>query len=767
MHRVALTLLLSANTAQASDNTYRDKTPLFEYQTETKSTKKSYYSSDIVKIPVEANNKKLIDTQKGTLAFTFTPNLKFHTPHKSPHTSTLFKLGELDNDFKIILYHQPDKTYLEFRHDAAENCARSQCQRSVSTSLFEPSIVNSWRPGEPHHIIASWNFRTDNPEMDLYIDGRFAINQTKSPNIGYPNFNPRFIYINGDNHGNIQAEGIISDLRIFEDEFLSPPNKINEYINWRKGNGIREDHELNDSYTEITTPKDSRNTFLINYTTAPFQKVFEGSPVTLSNSEPIEFKMMKNECETRFFNLYSGFKSQLEIKVNITDLMGKTKSIMAKDIEVRTTHNWWQASNSGVMKTKLPSYTPELLVFDEVQFSDWMSNPKNLPDNQNNGIAHANINPGTSKQFSIRICLPQNAAAGSYIGEIFVKAQSEQSLRIPVKLTVADAILPKLSSIAAIYHESRFDISPHAANYVTANTYENQLKNIRQHGFNGLIAYGDDQEYIHLAKRNGLDSFFCFSSTRSISDKIKWLKGSGYSPVFLGEDEAHLYPERLHAHIRTTAMIHRHGGLVAAATDKKQENSLRIQGSKLDIPILDLESKLNPEHHRYIEDLLLNGRIENQKNELIYWQATNESPLKNRFYAGYFLYLTNFGGIAPYVFQKVRGNPFDDFSDHSGKERSLHLAYPSKQGPIDTLQWEALREGLDDYRLLTQVTHIIEQKEKTNPKKVHSIKSELTQLLAKYKNMEAYQTAIADQFDSDRKKLIRMIMVLIDKETEH
>ena len=35
------------------------------------------------------------------------------------------------------------------------------------------------------------------------------------------------------------------------------------------------------------------------------------------------------------------------------------------------------------------------------------------------------------------------------------------------------------------------------------------------------------------------------------------------------------------------------------------------------------------------------------------------------------------------------------------KARAYLVTYPSKEGPVPTLQWEALREGVDDVRYLT------------------------------------------------------------------
>jgi hypothetical protein len=49
------------------------------------------------------------------------------------------------------------------------------------------------------------------------------------------------------------------------------------------------------------------------------------------------------------------------------------------------------------------------------------------------------------------------------------------------------------------------------------------------------------------------------------------------------------------------------------------------------------------------------------------------------------------------------GDPFDDFDKH-GESGGLYpdqgVVYPTQQGPMSTIGWEAMREGIDDYRYL-------------------------------------------------------------------
>ena len=76
----------------------------------------------------------------------------------------------------------------------------------------------------------------------------------------------------------------------------------------------------------------------------------------------------------------------------------------------------------------------------------------------------------------------------------------------------------------------------------------------------------------------------------------------------------------------------------------------------------------------------------------------------NRYMAGFHLYLTDLDGVWPYVYlHNNAGDPFDDLDafDESGDFfPDQGVVYPTRQGPMSTVAWEAMREGIDDYRYL-------------------------------------------------------------------
>ena len=95
-----------------------------------------------------------------------------------------------------------------------------------------------------------------------------------------------------------------------------------------------------------------------------------------------------------------------------------------------------------------------------------------------------------------------------------------------------------------------------------------------------------------------------------------------------------------------------------------------------------------------------NGKASRPEHPILcYWQFWEEHPLLNRHLFGYFLWAAGLDGAIPYGYQHFggAGDPYDDFDTDS---KDMFAAYPSRDGPVATLQWEACREGINDLRYL-------------------------------------------------------------------
>jgi hypothetical protein len=72
---------------------------------------------------------------------------------------------------------------------------------------------------------------------------------------------------------------------------------------------------------------------------------------------------------------------------------------------------------------------------------------------------------------------------------------------------------------------------------------------------------------------------------------------------------------------------------------------------------------------------------------------------------GLLLWQYDYDGGMPYAWQHSYGNGWNDFDHYRYKD--TNFTYPSLGGPIDTTQWEGLREGIDDVRYLSTLLDAI------------------------------------------------------------
>ena len=114
-------------------------------------------------------------------------------------------------------------------------------------------------------------------------------------------------------------------------------------------------------------------------------------------------------------------------------------------------------------------------------------------------------------------------------------------------------------------------------------------------------------------------------------------------------------------------------------------------------------------------DYLCSGEL-NQKelhlahdNGAVYWIYNNEvstkcdNPAYARYIYGYYTWRNHIDGMSTWTFQNTQNaSGLPTKADGSGND--LYIAYPSPGGPLPTLKWEAIREGIDDHKLIYQLT---------------------------------------------------------------
>jgi hypothetical protein len=91
-----------------------------------------------------------------------------------------------------------------------------------------------------------------------------------------------------------------------------------------------------------------------------------------------------------------------------------------------------------------------------------------------------------------------------------------------------------------------------------------------------------------------------------------------------------------------------------------------------------------------------------------YWIYDNKvtldctSPAYARYRYGYFTWKNGIDGMSSWTFQNTQ-NAGGPPGQANAPGRDIYLAYPSPSGPVATIKWEAIREGIDDHKLVYQL----------------------------------------------------------------
>ena len=84
---------------------------------------------------------------------------------------------------------------------------------------------------------------------------------------------------------------------------------------------------------------------------------------------------------------------------------------------------------------------------------------------------------------------------------------------------------------------------------------------------------------------------------------------------------------------------------------------------------------------------------------------------ENRYLSGVFLYRTGAKASWAWTFCRVSGEAENDFDGRRGEPKDQCIVYPAKDGKgiRDTLQWEALRQGWQDYKAIATLDSLLTQ----------------------------------------------------------
>jgi hypothetical protein len=620
------------------------------------------------------------------------------------------------------------------------------------TSLYqEPSGIRSWKPNEWHYLELIWDTTNATPFLAYILDGEIASIKIDASNAA--SGTPTTLFLGSHDSFNGMG-GTIDELKIYsrpQYDVFNNAEKISAITAINRADGKKQPFETVYNSADATFPNAvlAAKTPVVFYQTAPFEPVYAGDlPDAASVSDTLSYTTAKNDTQSLFFNIYSQLDADdVSITVNsLKDASGIT-IINAKDMELMVVKKWWQRPTIGLGRNPfIPIFVPELLMYDDrynFKHDDYDIGPKashswdNLPDFPVPTTASVNteLKAYTSKQFMLKIKIPDTVTAGTYTTTAIVSAPDFWGSRLlTLNINIRDIKLPKANKDFIIWHRARYLGSPylHQQRDIVGNQdyYLLELQDIFDHGFNGIYAYGADHSYITHISNTGFDGKVILHNTTADLSTVAALNTTFGEAWFYGFDEPNEAGE-LSTQMSRSSNIHAVGGKVATSIflpwadclsyprrlrpDLQNNGDLRDFCPSADNPPTDADNGLDMENvsvssllgttQEYFYGLLNDTITRDPIDQSYYWQSRAEDARVNRYLAGFHLYQTNLNGIWPYVYIHNNGSdPFDDLDsnpDFDGStKREMGLAYPTQQGPMSTIEWEAMREGIDDYRYL-------------------------------------------------------------------
>jgi hypothetical protein len=495
-------------------------------------------------------------------------------------------------------------------------------------------------------------------------------------------------------------------------------------------------------------------------------------------SMPAKFKTNNIHVETcpgEFAPATFVMKSNYNVTVT---LEAQGFSLPADAIDLRVVKCWWQRGNniySNIPPTTPPgnrtSLLPELLLKNDslvqvIGMEDYVFFNGSYHQVSHSGGAYGtnprwNINDtatlqpialinNTNKQIWITIHPPTGTAAGEYPGRILIKDGSQTIGIVNLNVTVLPFTLPSNPLSSSIYYTSRYSSTYPKG---TLKTYKStqqliaEFTNMKNHGITNPNVYqnytssaSNFQVYMNARVAANISNQriyylgFPFRETtdlvklRSVVNATRDYLYTNYGTTelyFYGPDETNMNTSGCRARV--------------AAVQQCGCKVMNALGSISALGIADVLDHVNlcygpnfapyGSTYTWYQSVLPTYHSHGNKVGIYgYPQGGEEKPLVYRTNYGLLLWQYDYDAVMDYAYMEGTGLYWDDWLLGSPNYYKQHVfVYPTRNGVIDTVEFEGYREAMNDIRYMKALTTIC-QTAKDQGKNVSSIESYVSNL---------------------------------------
>ncbi|MFB3892942.1 MAG: glycoside hydrolase domain-containing protein [Phycisphaerae bacterium] len=353
------------------------------------------------------------------------------------------------------------------------------------------------------------------------------------------------------------------------------------------------------------------------------------------------------------------------------------------------------------------------------------------------------LKPGITRAVWLTLTVPADAAAGDYTGTVTVSA-GDKKLDVPIKVTVLPFALDKITDVTMSATGARSPIPDYWPELKDERWkgVEAAMKDMADHGLNAVtggvgaklnsikdgkadIDYSDMDRWFDLAKKYGLtmpgDGYQGCTITGIPADTRKdcMAKNDAAAKAQFGVS----YEELLKAafgdidrHAREKGWPVRSYNLLDEPRPEfgniesalefikihvKAAPGVRFSGYYSDGQGRDDYFKFMPVSISHVNDNILKLVKEAGKELWIYDGSRTRASI------GRWMWVAARAGVKGYLtngYMYVDSDPYFDFSDD---EAAWCVAWPGRNGIVDSVPWERVSDGINDYRYLLTLSNLV------------------------------------------------------------
>jgi hypothetical protein len=465
------------------------------------------------------------------------------------------------------------------------------------------------------------------------------------------------------------------------------------------------------------------------------------------------------------------------VKVVWTDFKGP-KKLPKRILDASLVKVWWQAAvnttinengdtlvqellvkNDNLIRVNYSKRGNELLIMEsgKQRYADISSIPPKLPAYfeilDSKELLPFNMNDGRKKQLWFTLHVPDKTPKGKYKTQITISSDQGELKKFELEFTVLPFALEKPVLDYGIYYTAAVVAKPLEPKYLfggllkSEKQYEIELRDMLEHGIRyphnsnnpysqdlamkirNKVGLPDDKIFLHAVGVNfsgcalGKSGYADLSKT--VGDYINAMESLGYKKdrlYFYGFDEANTSRYGLKKGELTTLekavplykRIKETYGIKIFQAISNYGDNFKTASNYLDLPIL--YGQINSGNSWYTaEKISREIKMWQSKGKKVYAysnpQAACENPEVYRRNHGLLAWKQGWNGIMDWKYQSTQGHTWNDWDN---QYRDPNFTYPITNGVIPTIQWEGVREAVDDVRYLSTLLNRRDRLKKKN-----------------------------------------------------